>query len=267
MKSKRVLYLSQEVEPYLSNSEIATQSRYLPQYMQERGNEMRLFMPRYGVINERSNQLHEVKRLSGINMIINDQDHLLVIKVASIQAARMQVYFIDNDDFFKRKTLFGYDAKTGNDNDDRSIFFVRGALETIKKLRWIPDIIHCHGWFSVMAIIYLKKVYKDDPCLKKAKIIVSIYNEAESVDMPETLFEKLAFDGIKGASIAMMNNKTDYKAMMKLAIHHAHGVVQGSEELDGELHELIQSSNKPFLPYQGKENYADAYNEFYDKVL
>lgn len=267
MKSKRVLYLSQEVVPYLPESEIATQSRFLPQYIQERGNEVRLFMPRYGVINERRNQLHEVKRLSGINMIINNQDHPLVIKVASIQSARMQVYFIDNDDFFKRKSLFGHDSKSGNDNDERSIFFVRGALETIKKLRWIPDLVHCHGWFSVMAMVYLKKVYQDDPCLKKAKLICSVYDDAALADMPETLFEKLKFDGIKGPAVAMMDNQTDYKALMKLAIHHAHGVVQGSENIDPELLEYIQSNNKPFLPYQGPEDYADAYNEFYDKVL
>lgn len=267
MKSKRVLYISQEVVPYLPESEVATKSRYLPQFIQERGNEVRLFMPRYGVVNERRNQLHEVKRLSGINMIINNQDHPLVIKVASIQSARMQVYFIDNDDFFKRKSLFGHDAKRGNDNDERSIFFVRGAFETVKKLRWIPDVIHCHGWFSVLAMVYLKKVYHDDPCLKKAKLVLSVYNDAEQVDMPETLFDKLKFDGIKGAAIAMMDGATDYKALMKLAIHYAHGVVQGSPEIDPEIAEYIAANTKHFLPYQGTEEYADAYNEFYDKVL
>lgn len=267
MKSKRVLYISQEVVPYLPESEIATKTRTLPQLIQELGNEVRLFMPRYGVVNERRNQLHEVKRLSGINMIINNQDHPLVIKVASIQQARMQVYFIDNDDFFKRKSLFGHDTKRGNDNDERSIFFVRGALETIKKLRWIPDVIHCHGWFAVLAMVYLKKVYHDDPCLKKAKLVFTVYKDDEQVDMPETLFEKLKFDGIKAPSVAMMDGRTDYKALMKLAIHYAHGVVQGSEELDPELSEYIASSSKHFLPYQGAEGYADAYNEFYDKVL
>lgn len=200
-------------------------------------------------------------------MIINNQDHPLIIKVASIQAVRMQVYFIDNDDFFKRKSLFGHDTKRGNDNDERSIFFVRGALETVKRLRWIPDVIHCHGWFSVLAMVYLKKVYHDDPCLKKAKLVLSVYNDAELVDMPETLFDKLKFDGIKGATVAMMDGKVDYKALMKLAISYAHGVVQGSPEIDPELSEYIAANTKHFLPYQGEEDYADAYNEFYDKVL
>lgn len=268
MKSKRVMYISQEIYPYLPETEIARLSRSLPQHIQELSNEVRLFMPRYGVINERRNQLHEVIRLSGINMIINDTDHPLIIKVASIPSARMQVYFIDNDDFFKRKSLYGPTGKGINDNDERSIFFVRGALETVKKLRWIPDLIHCHGAFAALAVLYLRKVYHDDPCLKKAKIILSLYNEQEPVEIPETLFDKLKFDNIKPPSYAMMEGKTDYMSLMKLAIHHAHGVILGSETIAEELREYIEKSKKPLLPYiPSSEGYAEAYNEFYDKVL
>lgn len=242
-------------------------SRKLPQYIQELGSDVRMFMPRYGLINERRNQLHEVIRLSGLNLIINNNDHPLIIKVASIPSARMQVYFIDNDDFFKRKSLYGPDSKGENDNDERSIFFVRGALETVKKLRWIPDVIHCHGWFTALAMLYLKKVYHDDPCLKKAKVVFSVYNDTEIGEIPETLFEKLKFDNIKNPSIVMMEGKTDWHAMMRLAIHHAHGVVQGSQDIDPEIQEFIAQSGKPFLPYQGEEGYAGAYDQFYNQIL
>ncbi|KGN68417.1 glycogen/starch synthase [Porphyromonas sp. COT-239 OH1446] len=267
MSQKRVLFISQEIFPYLPETEIATLSRKLPQSIQELGNDVRMFMPRYGLINERRNQLHEVIRLSGLNMIINNNDHPLIIKVASIPSARMQVYFIDNDDFFKRKSLYGPDAKGLNDNDERSIFFVRGALETVKKLRWIPDVIHCHGWFTALAMLYLKKVYQDDPCLKKSKIVFSVYNEPEAGQMPETLFEKLKFDNIKQPSVAMMEGQTHWGALMRLAIHHAHGVVQGSQEIAPEIQEFITQSGKPFLPYQGVEDYAAAYDQFYNQIL
>lgn len=268
MKSKRVLYISQEIYPYLPETEISRVSRQLPQLIQELGNEVRLFMPRYGLVNERRNQLHEVIRLSGLNMVINNSDHPLIIKVASIPAARMQVYFIDNEDFFKRKSLYGTDAKGNNDNDERSIFFVRGALETIKKLRWIPDIIHCHGVFTALAMVYLRKVYHDDPYLKKAKIVVSLYNEAEPVEIPQALFEKLKFDNIKPTSYAMMEEKTDFNAMLKLAIHHTHGVVVGSADIAPELLDYVQQLEKPLLPYPGEGNgFAEAYNQFYDQLL
>lgn len=267
MKSKRVLYISQEILPYLPESEISYVSRYLPQQVQELGNEVRLFMPKYGIVNERRNQLHEVIRLSGINMIINNNDHPLVIKVASIQAARMQVYFIDNDDFFKRKSLFGPDAKGNNDNDERSIFFVRGALETVKKLRWIPDVIHCHGAFTALAMLYLRKVYHDDPCLKKAKIVYSVYNEPEAVEIPEDLLAKLKQDNIKAPSLAMMEGGTSWLDLTKLAVHHAHGVVQGSATLDPEVQAYIQKIGRPFLPYPGtEEGSAEVYDQFYESL-
>ena len=267
MKSRRILYISQEIFPYLPESDIATTARQLPQGIQELGNDIRIFMPRFGVINERRNQLHEVIRLSGINMIINNNDHPLIIKVASLPTARLQVYFIDNDDFFKRKTVFDVDPKIGNDNDERSIFFVRGALEAIKKLRWIPDIIHCHGTFTALGMLYLKKYYHDDPCLKKAKIIYSLYNEEAPVEVPETLFECLKFDKIKPAALSILDSKTDYEALNRLAIQYANGVVQGSEEISPSLRQFIEESGVHFLPYTPIDSGAEAYNDFYKKIL
>lgn len=179
MGKKRILYVCQEIKPYLVESDMASLCRALSQGMQERGNEIRTFMPRYGCINEYRNQLHEVIRLSGMNLIIDDNDHQLIIKVASIPSARVQIYFIDNDDCFARKAaLTDADGKPFDDNDERAIFFARGVLETVKKLRWQPDIVHCHGWFSSVVPIYLRHVFADDPIFKNVKIVVSLYDDA-----------------------------------------------------------------------------------------
>ncbi len=169
MKKAKVLFISQEINPYLEITPMSDISRYLPQGIQETGKEIRTFMPRFGCINERRNQLHEVIRLSGMNLIIDDADHPLIIKVASIQAARMQVYFIDNEEYFQRKYVFR-DGKNKfyKDNDDRSIFFCRGVLETVKKLGWAPDIIHCHGWMTSLVPLLIKTAYKEDPLFKNA---------------------------------------------------------------------------------------------------
>lgn len=268
MASKRILYISQEIFPYLPETEISYVSRFLPQAIQEKGNEVRIFMPRYGLVNERRNQLHEVIRLSGINLIINDKDHPLIIKVASIQSARMQVYFIDNDDFFKRKYTYRLDSKTtDNDNDERSIFFVRGVFEAIKKLRWIPDVIHCHGLFTALAVLYLKKLYSDDPCLRKSKIVYSVYNEENPANITDHLFEKLKFDGIKGSSISMMDGKSDYTSLTKMAVAYSNGIVVGDPQISDEISSYIKDSGKHILEYVERDNYGDPYDEFYNSLL
>lgn len=273
MGSKRVLYISQEIYPYLPETEISLTSRYLPQAIQEEGNEVRIFMPRYGLVNSRRNQLHEVIRLSGINLVIDDTDHPLIIKVASIQSARMQVYFIDNDDFFKRKSMFRPETKTSvNDNDERSIFFVRGALETVKKLKWIPDVIHCHGLFTALAVLYLKKVYHDDPALNKAKVVYSVYNEDKPVEIKETLFKKLAFDHIVESDVDVMKGKTDFDALTKLAISYSEGVVyDNADSVSSDVKSLADSLKVPSLSYSGKDKddkeKGKVYNDFYDSLL
>ena len=178
MASRKILYVCQEIMPYLPETELSALSRHLAQAMQERGNEIRTFMPRYGCVNERRNQLHEVIRLSGMNLIIDDNDHQLIIKVASIPSARIQIYFIDNADFFSRKAvLTDEDGKEFEDNDARMVFYARGVLETVKKLQWKPSVVHCHGWFSAIVPIYLKHVFHDDPIFKDVKIVVSLYDD------------------------------------------------------------------------------------------
>lgn len=265
MNNRRILYISQEIFPYVDESEIAKISRELPEFIQHHKNEVRLFMPKYGIINERRNQLHEVIRLSGSNICIDNRDHPLFIKVASIQSARMQVYFINNDDFYKRKKMYE-DEGASNDNDERSIFFVRGSLDTIKKLRWIPEIIHLHGAYAALAAVYLRKVYHDDPAFGGAKIVVSLYNEETPVVMGSELFKKLDFDNISPADYAIMEGQTDYKALLRLAIQHADAVVEGSRDVDAELIRLAKESGKPFLAYPGEGHPAEAYEEFYNSL-
>ena len=209
MKATKVLYITSEITPYLPESEISTISRYLPQGIQERGREIRTFMPKYGNINERRNQLHEVIRLSGMNLIIDDTDHPLIIKVASIQAARMQVYFIDNEDYFQRKaTLTDANGNYFDDNDERSIFFVRGVLETVKKLRWVPDIIHCHGWITALTPLYIKKAYADDPCFKNSKIVYSVYDDDFNNLFAQNFSEKLMLEGIEPSDVEAIDRKS-----------------------------------------------------------
>ncbi len=266
MDSKKVLFISQEITPYLSESEISSISRYLPQGIQERGKEIRTFMPRYGIINERRNQLHEVIRLSGMNLIIDDTDHPLIIKVASIQAARMQVYFIDNEDYFHRKHVVkNARGEEFDDNDERAIFFARGVLETVKKLRWPPDLVHCHGWMSALVPLYLRKVYDDDPLFSDVKIIYSVYNNDFKKPFRESFTDKLASDGID-KKLLNFPGGADFYNISKLAIDHSDGIIIGSKEINKEVKKYIESQGKPSLDYQDEEEYIDAYNEFYDKI-
>ena len=268
MKKAKVLYVSQEMAKYLPDTEMSLKSRYLPQYIQEKGKEIRCFMPRYGLVNERRNQLHEVIRLSGMNLIINDTDHPLIIKVASIQQARLQVYFIDNDEFFRRKALFtDENGAEFDDNDERMIFFARGVLETVKKLRWAPDIVHCHGWFTSLLPLYLKKTFYEDPLFANAKVVYSLYNNSFNTKFSSNFVNKIHFDGITDEDIQPIKNGADWLSLNKLAIDQAEGVVLGEQDVNAELIQYCKDKKKLILPYQGLEDYADAYSDFYDSLL
>jgi starch synthase len=269
MSAKKVLFIAQEIFPYLPESAVATNCRYLPQAVQEKGKEIRAFMPKFGSINERRNQLHEVIRLSGMNLIIDDTDHPLIIKVASIQAARMQVYFIDNEDFFSRKyTVSDDDGTEFEDNDERSIFYVRGVLETVKKLRWIPDIIHCHGWMTALTPLYIKTAFADDPCFKNSKIVYSLYNDGFNTSFRPNFAAKLRLDGVKDADIKGVDvDNVDYLTLTNFAVKHADAVIQCEPDVDSRILDYINQSQKKFLPYKGTVPEAiDAINEFYDNL-
>ena len=268
MASRKILYVCQEIMPYLPETELSTLSRRLVQAMQERGNEIRTFMPRYGCINERRNQLHEVIRLSGMNLIIDDNDHQLIIKVASIPSARIQIYFIDNDDFFARKAVIT-DAE-GNefeDNDERAIFFARGVLETVKKLNWSPNIVHCMGWMSAIVPIYLKKVFNDDPLFRDVKVVVSLCDDRFEQPFNEGFAQKVANEGVKDEKLADLALPS-YENLYRFVIDYADGIVVASESANPTLVEYARQSGKPVMEFEKKEEAEmfDNYNRFYEEL-
>ncbi len=267
-KINKILYISQEIFPYLPESEIANMCRYLPQAMQDRGRETRTFMPKFGAINERRNQLHEVIRLSGMNLIIDDTDHPLIIKVASIQAARLQVYFIDNDDYFQRKNTVTDDKGAEyEDNDERTIFFIRGVMETVKKLRWTPDVIHCSGWMTALAPLYIKKAYNEDPFFKNSKVVYSLCNDAFKVPFRHLFAERLKLEGIEDEHVKSISDKEiDYVTLSKFAIDYSDGVIQSTPNIDPELVRYMAENKVDFLPFVKDEDYADEYLRFYDNL-
>lgn len=267
---KRVLFVNSEMFPYLPESEIANIGRYLPQGIQERKKEIRAFMPRYGCINERKNQLHEVIRLSGMNIIINDVDRPLVIKVASISAARIQVYFIDNEDYFHRKSIYhDENGKFFEDNGERAIFFARGVLETVKKLRWAPDVIHCQGWISQILPLYLKKAYIDDPIFSNSKVVLSLYDDTPATDFPADFKNKVLFGGITEKDVEILSEPSGIN-LAKLAASYSDGIILGAENIPAELTGFCEKTGIPVLPYNGEAvkngSYIDDYNSFYDQI-
>lgn len=264
---KKILFVSQETQPFLPESEISKITRHLPQGIHEAGKEIRVFMPRYGSINERRHQLHEVIRLSGMNLIIDDSDHPLIIKVASIPTARMQVYFIDNEEYFKRKAVLTDDnGKFFEDNDERSMFFCKGVLETVKKLGWAPDIIHCHGWMTALMPLYVKKVWADDPHFADAKVVYSAYNGGFDGTLNENIAGKLTQDGVENSDVELLGDP-NFINLSKTALAHADAAVWGSEELPDDLKAHMDGLSIPVLGYKNEDEYIREYSEFYDKVL
>lgn len=266
MEKPKILYISQEISPYLAETPLSVLGRDLPQSVQEKGFEVRTFMPKYGSINERRNQLHEVIRLSGVNIVIDDNDHPLIIKVATLQPSRMQVYFIDNDDYFMRSGAKALETETmKEDNDERMMFFVRGVTETVRKLRWDPAVIHCTGWITALAPMYVKHAAADDPSLAKAKVVYALRSEKFDGPLDARFTEKLRMAGFSDAELkALGDGPVDWVALNKLAIDHADAVVQSSDDIPAELIEYARQSGKPFLPYIGDiEETAKAYAEFY----
>jgi starch synthase len=268
MKDKRILYVSSEVVPYLPETEISSMSFEAPRMVNKQGGQIRIFMPRYGNINERRHQLHEVIRLSGINLVINDLDMPLIIKVASIPKERIQVYFIDNEEYFKRKaTLTDENGNMFPDNDERAIFFAKGVIETVKKLNWAPDIIHVHGWLASLLPLYLKEYYKDEPLFSESKIVTSIYNQSFEETLDKGMIEKIRFDNVDESAISLLENPT-YTNIMKVAINYSDALIVGSQEIPDELQTYLNDSEKPVLEYQEQDAFAEAYTEFYNtKVL
>jgi starch synthase len=263
MKDKRILYVSSEVVPYLAENEVSLMSYDVPKMINDQGGQIRIFMPRYGNINERRHQLHEVIRLSGMNLVVNDLDMPLIIKVASIPKERIQVYFIDNDEYFKRKATFAdEEGVMYPDNDERAIFFAKGVVETVKKLNWVPDIIHVHGWMAAMLPVYLKHFYKNEALFSETKIVTSIYSQSFDGTLDVEMINKVKFDGVPGDAIEDLQTPS-YENIMMATVKNSDAVIIASPGVSSSLTKFIESSGKPFLSFLPKDAFAEAYTEFY----
>ena len=264
---KRILFISQEINTYLAEeTPIRLLNRQLPEYFQGHGYETRTFMPKFGEINERRNQLHEVIRLSGMNLIIEDSDHPLLIKVASIQSARIQIYFIDNDDLFhRRKGVCNEAGEEYTDNDDRVIFYARGVIETVKKLRWTPDIILCSGWMSALAPLYLKKAYNDEPFFANSKIVLMLDDNEYKKPFPTKFTDKLRIDGISNTDVrSIAGFPIGYEELMRLAVDFSDAIVYATPNVNQRVSNYAETKGKPILPYQETEDVVAAAKRQWD---
>ena len=267
MKNRKILYVSSEVVPYLPENEISSMSFEIPKMVNKQGGQIRIFMPKYGNINERRHQLHEVIRLSGLNLVVNDLDMPLIIKVASIPKERIQVYFIDNEEYFNRKATFKDSGdKLFKDNDERCIFFAKGVLETIKRLNWSPDIIHIHGWMSALLPIYLKENFKNEPIFQKSKIVTSLYANEFEKSLNNDMINKVLFDEIDKKNISDLIEPT-YENLTRIAINYSDGIILGSENISPKTIKYLKNYKNPVLNFQPKDSFSESYLEFYNNLF
>ena len=267
MEKKRILYISQEISPYTGETTMGEVTSMLSQKTQEGGADIRIFLPRFGTINERRHQLHEVIRLSGMNLIIDDFDHQLIIKVASIQKLRLQVYFIDNEEYFPSKQVFNnLDGEFMSNNDERMIFYCKGVIETVRKLGWAPDIIHCQGWFTSLVPMYIRKLYAEEPLFDNVKVVYSIFNNGFDGVLGKGLSDKLLYEKLEDSDVSRIK-KSNITNLHKFAIDYADAIVESSPEINNDIISHIQLTGKPFMKYPGKENYIEACQHFYDQLL
>lgn len=265
--TRKVLFISQEISPYTPDNEMALMGRQVPQLFQEGGCEIRTFMPKWGIVHERRGQLHEVIRLSGMNLIIDDTDHPLIIKVATIQGTRVQVYFIDNDDYFaKRLITCDENGNDYEDNGEKAIFFARGTLETVKKLRWVPDAIFCSGIMAAIVPMYIKTAYSDEPSYSTAKIITMLFSNSLHSPFEASFKKSLEFRSVKASTLKKYAPVFDYAELQKIAIDFSDALIIGSATLEPEIIAYAEASGKPLLKYVG-ESYKETYPDFLDNLL
>ncbi len=269
MSQYKILYVSNEINPFLQTTEVADYVRQLPQEMQERGMEIRILVPRFGLINERKNRLHEVVRLSGINIAVGEEEKPLVIKVASIPQAKLQVYFIDNEDYFKRKTVF-YDKEDNfhEDNDERAIFFCKGVLETVKKLGWAPDIVHCNDWMTSLIPLYLKTTYKNDPVFQNSKSVFTVYDNPFKHKFGAEIIDKVLMMDVEKEMLGNLES-ADYEGFLKIGMEYADAVINSKQEANDAMTNLLSevSENKKLETIEKDENYLDAYFKIYNDLV
>jgi starch synthase len=268
MAKVKVLIVTQEMKPYTALSEISEIARKLPQAAMEQGMEIRILMPRYGTINERRHRLHEVVRLSGMNIIVDNDDYPLIIKVASLPGARMQVYFLDNEDFFKRKSVFeDAEGKPFADNPDRMAFFCKGVLETVKKFGWPPDIVHCHGWMTSLIPLYIRTAYKNDPLFTNSKIIYSLYNNSLEKTFTDHFLQKASINNLTTDDLAAYKAEDGSISLQKGGSTYADGLIVGSDSFADDVVESFNNFNKPILNNHNEESYLGDYINFYKELI
>jgi len=267
MPKLKILYVSSEITPFLRTSEVSDYVRKLPQEMQERGMEIRILVPRFGLINERKNRLHEVVRLSGINIAVGDEEKPLTIKVASIPNAKLQVYFIDNEDYFNRKSVFkDKNEKFFKDNDERAIFFCKGVIQTVKKLGWSPDIVHCNDWMTSLIPMYLKTTYKNDPMFKDTKTVFTIYDTNFQHKFNGDLLSKVKMMDIEDQMLTNLES-ADYEGFIKIGSEYADQVTKASKEVDTKLNGLFSDLNQQKInTIEPSEEYVDSYYNLYNEI-
>lgn len=263
----KVLFVTQEMNPYTALSEVSEAFKSLPQYIQEQDYEIRVLMPRFGTINERRHRLHEVVRLSGMNIIVDDEDYPLIIKVASIPGSRLQVYFLDNEEFFKRKHIFDNEGEVFEDNYERLIFFCKGAMETVKKFGWPPDIIHCHGSFTSLIPLYTKKVYNNDPIFSNSKVLYSAYTDVIGNSFNLESFKNVAaINDLEAEDLDAYHH--DGKVDLNLgALHFSDGVLVGSSSISEAVIQAAEKEGKPVIDVSNDEKFLKSTAEFYKKFI
>jgi len=266
MKNKKILYVSSEVLPYQAETEIAQRAFDLARALNTTGGQLRIFTPRYGDINERRHQLHEVIRLSGMNLVINDVDMPLIVKVASIQKERMQVYFIDNDEYFKQEDAFDDHGKLYADNDERCIFFAKGIIETVKKLNWSPDLIHIQGWLGALLPLYLRTYYKDEPIFYNTKTITCFLRSSFEGQLDAALLSKVGFDEITEKEAEELKEPHSLN-LIKIASRYSDAITTVKGTLPQEAIDYIQGTGKPFLQGETIEATCKVYPQFYKELM
>ncbi len=269
MSNFKILYVASEINPFLKTSEVADFVRSLPQAMLEKGMEIRILVPRFGLINERKNRLHEVVRLSGINISVGDEEKPLVIKVASIPNAKLQVYFIDNEDYFHRKAVF-YDKEDNfyKDNDERAIFFCKGVLETVKKLGWAPDVIHCNDWMTSLIPLYVKTTYKNDPIFQNAKTVFTVHDTKFNHVFGDDLLEKVKMIDIEDSMLDLLKT-ADYEGFIKIGMQYADAISNADGEASASFKALIKTLSKgnDINDIKQDENFEESYYKLYNELI
>ena len=268
MAKGRILFVNQDIVPFSAESEMAVLGRYLPAKLQEMGREIRVFMPKFATVSERKHQLHEVIRLSGMNLIVNNCDHQLIIKVGSIPTARMQVYFIDNEEYFVgRPSPVGADGRLAKDSDEQLLFFGRGTLEAVRKLAWQPHLINFCGWFASMIPFYMRRINKENAFFSGTKLVITLMGDSFKGNIGGDLERKMKADNATAKDLRLYGDTT-YMGLLKSAITYSQGVIIGSKDVPRELVDFAKENKRNVLDYiENRDEFYARINKFYDSII